>query len=804
MARLTIGSTDFSVDVYNYNREASNPLDYDQKKFDIKHDKDRIIPLVHRASASAIATGAPLRILSSSWSPPGWMKVPYLAGHGTMRNSAKPGMVSDPKIHASYALYISKYLAAYSEAGINISMITVQNEPDSADHMFPVAYPACNFNGTGEGLFVRDHLGPIIRSEHPGVKIMVHDGQKFHDVPIVDRVSDIVAAANGTAFIDGVAFHWYGNNLKNYQFLAELRKKYPRLTLLATEATLEDPATQHITTSPWKEAQKYGVDIIGDLNEGTVGWIEWNVLLDSSGGPTCIGPTGTDGCVPLAGHCDAPILADTKKQTLEIRDSYHVMAHFARFIPRGSRQLFSSGLPGTNGTLMGTAAVAPNGDIVAVVLNTDPKAEAKYQFAVPIGGSIRFAALAIPPHGIQTLTLKANATKKAAPLGSRSDGTSVAASLRSDVWRKDLPEAKVSDPTNGRRVQVVVDSLSSMPAESSIKSVKINGQELVGLDSSKDADITHFDWGRIHTNTKTGSLWVSFHTHNTGWLTDAIELTAVAANGTVIIDSKIPLVQSDAAVALTYVAFRSSGREAVLHLHNYDKNPHTLTAVTFDGITVPVPASVTKLSGGAHAMLVVTLAGGSMKASGDVWTATVAIDGRAAMGFGGRASTNERLVVTAWPHSDDCPVPGGNDADSATGAEKIGMNSVLLTGSKCGKGKADTIDLANKLATNNASRFHVFISPKIASSVSAEARRTVVDANFIGDEVDGTVDAEHLRPKLGDSVAAIKATPELLTYAGSKTTRNVGSFAGLTDIQGSDAYSAACAPTMLAVSSIMA
>jgi hypothetical protein len=39
--------------------------------------------------------------------------------------------------------------------------------------------------------------------------------------------------------------------------------------------------------------------------------------------------------------------------------------------------------------------------------------------------------------------------------------------------------------------------------------------------------------------------------------------------------------------------------------------------------------------------------------------------------------------------------------------------------------------------------------------------------------------------------------PEVPTYMGSKTNHNVGTFAGITDIQGSDAYCAACAPTML-------
>ena len=87
-------------------------------------------------------------------------------------------------------------------------MMTIQNEPDSADHQFPVSYPCCNFNGTGEGDFLAKYLGPKIRKDHPDVAIYVHDGQKFHDVPILTRVEEIVAAAGGLDFIDGAAFHW--------------------------------------------------------------------------------------------------------------------------------------------------------------------------------------------------------------------------------------------------------------------------------------------------------------------------------------------------------------------------------------------------------------------------------------------------------------------------------------------------------------------------------------------------------------------------------------------------------------------
>ena len=80
-------------------------------------------------------------------------------------------------------------------------------------------------------------------------------------------------------------------------------------------------------------------------------------IVGFSGGPTCIGPTSNEYCTPLVGHCDAPILANIKQQTLEYRDTFWIMAHFSRFIPRGSVRV---GIANDTKTgLVFTAAVTP-------------------------------------------------------------------------------------------------------------------------------------------------------------------------------------------------------------------------------------------------------------------------------------------------------------------------------------------------------------------------------------------------------------------------------------------------------------
>lgn len=187
------------------------------------------------------------------------------------------------------------------------------------------------------------------------------------------------------------------------------------------------------------------------------------------------------------------------------------------------------------------------------------------------------------------------------------------------------------------------------------------------------------------------------------------------------------------------------------------------------------------------------------KATGEVWTATLVVDSPSAdgIGVGGRADLNERFVVNAWPHSSDCPLPGGNDKN-AEQLQDTGINSVFYEGGNfkknCG---AKLDDVLNKLGAQNSSAwFHALTDADTAAALTPLARASVVDALNIGDEVDGDVDAEHLRKTLQKSLESTASVPSVLTYQGSKTSRNVGSFAGITDIQGSDAYCAACAPTM--------
>ena len=82
----------------------------------------------------------------------------------------------------------------------------------------------------------------------------------------------------------GIGFHWYetwAGGDPMFTNLGNINESFPTKNLLFTEGCQErfDPAKyQH-----WAHAERYGRSMINDFNNGTVGWTDWNILLDQGG-----------------------------------------------------------------------------------------------------------------------------------------------------------------------------------------------------------------------------------------------------------------------------------------------------------------------------------------------------------------------------------------------------------------------------------------------------------------------------------------------------------------------------------------
>lgn len=59
---------------------------------------------------------------------------------------------------------------------------------------------------------------------------------------------------------------------------------FPDHGILATEATEAHDSKMAPQGGTWKKGEHYGHDMIGDFNNYVMGFIDWNLILDSHGG----------------------------------------------------------------------------------------------------------------------------------------------------------------------------------------------------------------------------------------------------------------------------------------------------------------------------------------------------------------------------------------------------------------------------------------------------------------------------------------------------------------------------------------
>ena len=362
LARTNINSCDFSSDSYTYVTEGDSTL----ASFSIAHDLKYRIPLIRKAMA---ASGNRLKLFASPWSPPAYMKSNHDMLHG--------GTLL-PAFYRAWALYYTKFIQSYRQAGVPVWAITIQNEP-----MATQTWESCTYQAEDEKNFLKNYLGPtMVQQGLSDVHIMVWDHNR--DL-IIQRAQTIFDDPAATKYAWGIAYHWYedwSGGTQMYDNVALVHRLYPNKHLLFSEGT---PANFDSTAyGRWSLGEAYGRSMIHDFNSGTEGWTDWNILLDEKGGPNHVG-----------NFCFAPIHADTRSGKLIFTNSYYYIGHFSRFIRPGARRIMAVA---SRSMLLTTAFQNPDGTIAVVVMNQTPKGGEYY---LTVGGSaIKINAR---PHSIQTV-----------------------------------------------------------------------------------------------------------------------------------------------------------------------------------------------------------------------------------------------------------------------------------------------------------------------------------------------------------------------------------------------------------------
>ena len=299
LGRVHINSCDFSLENYSY----VEPYDTELKTFDIAREKQWVIPTIKAAEK---IRGGEILLLASPWSPPAWMKT---------NNDMNHGGKLKPSYYQTWADYYVRFIEKFSAEDLNIFAISVQNEPAAVQ-----TWDSCEYSAKEERDFVKDYLGPTLTSSpYKDVGIVIWDHNR--DI-VVDRVKVTMGDEKARAYIWGTGIHWYVSEA--FENLTTVHNLYPDKHILFTEGCIEGG----VKLGAFDTAERYARNMIGDFNNYCEGYIDWNLVLNEMGGPNHVG-----------NYCDAPIIADTKRDTVHFNSSYYAIGHFSKHIKPGAKRI---------------------------------------------------------------------------------------------------------------------------------------------------------------------------------------------------------------------------------------------------------------------------------------------------------------------------------------------------------------------------------------------------------------------------------------------------------------------------------
>lgn len=389
LTRTHMNSCDFSLTNYSYTPVAG---DKELKHFSIQEDMDDLIPMIK--DAMKISEDG-FNIFASPWSAAPWMK----------DNNSWVGGKLLPEYYDTWALFFSKYIDAYKEQGIEIWGFTVENEPHGNGNN----WESMHYSPKEMTDFVQFHLGPKLEADGYGDKIIL--GYDQNRAGLKEWVDEMYRDEESSKYFDGTAIHWYEST---YDFFPEAlqyaHNKAPNKYLIETEGCVDSEVPKwnddawywrkEATDWGWDWASekdkhlhpkyspvnRYARDIIGCLNNWVDGWVDWNMVLDTQGGPNW-----------FKNWCVAPVIVDPEKDEVYFTPLYYTMAHFSKYIRPGAEVIDAQY---SDKDLMITAAKNPDGSIVVVIFNEGKEGKS---FKLSLGEKSK--DISISPQAIQTILI---------------------------------------------------------------------------------------------------------------------------------------------------------------------------------------------------------------------------------------------------------------------------------------------------------------------------------------------------------------------------------------------------------------
>lgn len=352
--RTHIGSCDFSLSSYSYLKNS------DMNTFSIEKDEQYLISMLKKA----LSKNLNLKLLATPWSPPAFMKSNKMLVLG--------GKLLE-KYAELYAEYLAKYVLEYQKRGIYIDFMSIQNEPNATQ-----IWESCLYSAEEEAKFAKDYLHPEFAKNGIKTKILAWDHNKER---LYSRAKETFKIANNE--VCGMAMHWYSGDY--FEEIDLTRQQFPNKLFIHTEGCT---GYSHFRKEDEViNGEIYAHDMLGDLNAGVNGFIDWNIILDNKGGPN-----------HKKNYCNAPIMLNKDHSGYIKNLTYYYIGHFSKYIKPGARKI---GFSKFTSEIEVTAFQNLDDSIVVVLLN---RKDRNQEFNLQLNGEIYHDNL--DSHAILTFVIR--------------------------------------------------------------------------------------------------------------------------------------------------------------------------------------------------------------------------------------------------------------------------------------------------------------------------------------------------------------------------------------------------------------
>lgn len=364
------------------------------------------------------------------------------------------------------------------------------------------------------------------------------------------------------------------------------------------------------------------------------------------------------------------------------------------------------------------------------------------------------------------------------------------AQLRRDA---SLPKSQYNEdteiPEHGGRVQMAL--VAQLPGD--IGDVKVDGVSLLGLETQNRPP---FEWAHVWPAKveKGAPFWLNFHTREEAWdQKSSAQVEILAKDQTVVFKGAVPISQGHS-LHLSYVTTRDSFRRMLIYLANPEDKAAKVEGLAINGAWLsPAELATHDLAVPARTTRLFEVPLCKAATPGSAFSVIVEIAGQHPLVGTGRI-IREHFPIEAWNNTDECPYAEARN-DNYLSLRDAGFDTTFVhagVASECG------LDLTKLIGETlpKQSDWFVIASSDLGTKPFASTKAMLAFAT--GDESDAELYEDNGVPipalRAAKARTLWKKHPDVATFNGGMTNGNIGSFAGMTDIQGMDFYVAACAP----------